>query len=42
MVQSYGLGTNAYVVKPIEFDDFSEAVRLLRPLLFAHVTALPL
>lgn len=28
-VQSYGLGTNAFVVKPLHFDEFSEAVRAL-------------
>jgi CheY-like chemotaxis protein len=29
LVRSYQLGVNAYVVKPVEFDAFVEAVRLL-------------
>ncbi|MBI4331541.1 MAG: response regulator [Chloroflexi bacterium] len=28
-VQSYGLGANSYVRKPVRFDEFAEAVRLL-------------
>ncbi len=27
LVRSYNLGTNAYVVKPVDFHDFIEAVR---------------
>lgn len=30
LVRSYELGVNAYVVKPVEFPDFMEAVRQLR------------
>ena len=30
LVRSYELGANAYVVKPVEFADFMEAVRQLR------------
>src|SRR5580693_10018392 len=29
LVRSYELGVNAYVVKPVEFDAFMEAVRML-------------
>lgn len=29
LVASYALGVNAYVVKPVDFDQFSEAVRLV-------------
>jgi CheY-like chemotaxis protein len=29
LVQTYGLGANAYVVKPVEFHEFMEAVRSL-------------
>ncbi|HAZ08192.1 MAG TPA: two-component system response regulator [Elusimicrobia bacterium] len=29
LVESYRLGVNSYVVKPVQFEDFSEAVRLL-------------
>jgi two-component system response regulator len=29
LVQSYGLGANSYVVKPVDFDQFVEAVRQL-------------
>lgn len=29
VVKSYELGVNAYVVKPVEFDNFSEAVKAL-------------
>jgi len=29
LVRSYDLGVNAYVVKPVDFHDFVEAVRLL-------------
>lgn len=29
LVESYRLGTNAYVVKPVNFHDFIEAVKLL-------------
>lgn len=39
-VQSYGLGTNAFVVKPLAFDEFSEAVRALG-LFWLVVNALP-
>lgn len=28
-VESYGLGTNGYVVKPMDFDEFSESVKTL-------------
>jgi two-component system, response regulator len=31
LVESYRLGVNAYVVKPVEFSRFVEAVRQLRP-----------
>ncbi|NNG02055.1 MAG: response regulator [Desulfobacteraceae bacterium] len=27
IVESYGLGVNAYVVKPVEFEKFAEAIR---------------
>jgi DNA-binding NarL/FixJ family response regulator len=27
--RSYNLGTNAYVVKPVDFSDFVEAIRTL-------------
>ncbi len=30
LVRSYNLGTNAYVVKPVDFHDFIEAVRQVR------------
>jgi CheY-like chemotaxis protein len=30
LIQSYEAGVNAYVVKPVEFPDFMEAVRQLR------------
>lgn len=30
LIRSYELGVNAYVVKPVEFADFMEAVRQLR------------
>jgi CheY-like chemotaxis protein len=29
LVRSYNLGTNAYVVKPVDFPDFVEAIRTL-------------
>ncbi len=29
IVESYRLGTNAYVVKPVDFKDFVEAIKLL-------------
>jgi CheY-like chemotaxis protein len=29
LVRSYALGVNAYVVKPVDFHDFVEAVKLL-------------
>jgi CheY-like chemotaxis protein len=29
VVRSYDLGVNAYVVKPVDFQDFVEAVKLL-------------
>ena len=29
IVESYKLGVNSYVVKPVDFDQFAEAVRLL-------------
>jgi DNA-binding NarL/FixJ family response regulator len=29
VVRSYDLGVNAYVVKPVDFHDFVEAVKLL-------------
>jgi len=29
IVESYHLGVNSYVVKPVDFDQFAEAVRLL-------------
>ena len=29
VVRSYGLGVNAYVVKPVEFGDFMDAVKVL-------------
>lgn len=29
LVQSYSLGVNAYVVKPVDYDQFSEAIRQL-------------
>jgi CheY-like chemotaxis protein len=30
LIRSYEAGVNAYVVKPVEFSDFMEAVRQLR------------
>jgi CheY-like chemotaxis protein len=29
MVESYGLGVNSYIVKPVDFDKFTEVVRTL-------------
>jgi DNA-binding response OmpR family regulator len=29
VVRSYNLGVNAYVVKPVDFDDFTAAIRQL-------------
>jgi two-component system, response regulator len=29
VVESYGLGVNSYIVKPVDFDQFSEAVQKL-------------
>ncbi len=29
LVESYQLGVNSYIVKPVDFDQFSEAVRLI-------------
>ena len=29
VIESYNLGANSYVVKPVDFSQFSEAVRLL-------------
>ena len=29
LVESYALGVNSYIVKPMDFDQFSESVRLL-------------
>lgn len=29
VVESYDLGVNSYIVKPVDFDQFSEAVRLI-------------
>jgi DNA-binding response OmpR family regulator len=29
MVDSYELGVNSYIVKPVDFDQFTEAVRQL-------------
>ena len=26
MIQSYALGANSYIVKPVEWDNFSEAI----------------
>jgi CheY-like chemotaxis protein len=38
-VQSYELGANAYIVKPIGFDNFSEAIRTIN--LFWKLVELP-
>ena len=29
LIESYQLGVNSYIVKPVDFDQFSEAVRLI-------------
>jgi CheY-like chemotaxis protein len=29
IIESYRLGTNAYIVKPVDFDEFAEAVSIL-------------
>jgi CheY-like chemotaxis protein len=29
IIESYKLGTNAYIVKPVDFQEFAEAVRIL-------------
>jgi CheY-like chemotaxis protein len=29
LIESYGLGVNAYVIKPVDFSDFIEAVKIL-------------
>lgn len=29
VIESYDLGVNSYIVKPVDFDQFSEAVRLI-------------
>ena len=29
IVQSYNLGVNSYIVKPVDFEQFTEAVRTL-------------
>jgi hypothetical protein len=38
-VRSYELGANAYIVKPIGFDNFSEAIRTIN--LFWKLVELP-
>jgi two-component system response regulator len=27
VIKSYGLGTNSYIVKPVDFESFAEAVQ---------------
>ncbi len=29
VIESYGLGTNSYIVKPVDFESFAEAVQKL-------------
>ncbi len=29
VIESYDLGVNSYIVKPVDFDQFSEAIRLI-------------
>jgi DNA-binding NarL/FixJ family response regulator len=38
-LKSYNLGVNAYIVKPVGFDNFSEAVRTIN--LFWELVDLP-